>query len=154
MNVLWFEIEKNIKVDLEKVQLKSDDAEDIIDLFQEVWNDVSFRDSLLIAERYAQWLWTNAFAQDNIDILEEHWLELSNMNKTQIRLQKGDEEMNLVLVEYEITNWLIPEIPVLYISQLFIPYDNDIIMMSFITEDSSSRSSVSSMFKDIKYSSF
>lgn len=154
MNVLWFEIEKNIKVDLEKVQLKSDDAEDIIDLFQEVWNDVSFRDSLLIAERYAQWLWTNAFAQDNIDILEEHWLELSNMNKTQIRLQKGDEEMNLVLVEYEITNWLIPEIPVLYVSQLFIPYDNDIIMMSFITEDSSSRSSVSSMFKDIKYSSF
>ena len=103
-----------------------------MDLYQEVWDNSEYRDSLLIAEKHAQWLWANAFAVDNLDTLENQWLSLSNIKKTQIRLEKYWEEINAVLVEYEITQWLINEIPVLYVSQLFVPNGETMVLMSFI----------------------
>lgn len=150
VNVHGFELKYSGKVNLEKIQLKTDDLGEIIDLYQEVWDNSEYKDSLLIAEKYAQWLWANAFAQDNLDTLENHWLELSNLKKDQIWLKKDGKEINAVLIEYEITEWLINEIPLLYFSQLFVPNDETMILMSFITEDKSSRSNVSNMFRNIK----
>lgn len=150
INVRGFELKYNGNVNLEKVQLKTDDLGEIIDLYQEVWNDSEYKDSLLIAEKFAQWLWTNAFAQDNLDTLENQWLELSNIKKDQIWFKKNGEKINAVLVEYEITKWLINEIPLLYISQLFVPDGENMILVSFITEDQRSRLSASNMFRDIK----
>ena len=149
-NIYWYDLDYNWNIQLERVGLKTDDLEEIVDLFQEVWDDVWYRDSLLIAERYAQWLWVNAFAQDNLDTLQSQWLTLSNIQKTQIWLEKNWKNNNGVLIEYEITNWLIENIPVLYVSQLFVPKGDDIILMSYITEDKSSSLSASQMFKNIK----
>lgn len=146
----WFNLNYNWTVDLEKVQLKTDDLDEIIDLYQEAWDDLKYRDSLLIAEKFAQWLWANALAQDNLNTLEKQWLKISNIKKTQIWLKKYWESINTVLIEYEITEWLINDIPLLYVSQLFIPNDKNIILMSFITEDKYSRSSASNMFKNIR----
>jgi hypothetical protein len=150
INEYGFELNYDWKVKLEKIQLKADDMEEIIDLFQEVGEDLVYRDSLLIAEKYSQWLWTNAFTQDNLDALEDQWLTLSNIEKTQIWFEKNWEKINAVLVEYEITKWLINDIPLLYVSQLFVPNEENIVLMSFITEDKSSRLSASRMFKNIK----
>lgn len=150
LNIHWFDLKYDGKVNLERVQLKTDDLEEIIDLYQEIWNNSEYKDSLLIAEKYAQWLWANAFAQDNLDTLENQWLALSNIKKTQIWLEKYGERINAVLVEYEITEWLIEKIPLLYVSDLFVPNGENMILMSFITEDLSSRSSVSNMFKNIR----
>lgn len=150
VNLYWFDLEYNGNVNLERVQLKADDLNEIVDLYQEVWDDSEYKDSLLVAEKYAQWLWPNAFAQDNLDTLKNQWLTLSNVQKTQIWLERYGEKINAVLVEYEITKWLINEIPLLYISQLFIPDENSMILMSFITENQSSHLSASSMFKNIK----
>lgn len=150
VNVYGFELNYNGKNELSKVPLKSDDLSEIIDLYQEVWDDLIYRDSLLIAEKNAQWLWANAFAQDNLDTLENYWLTLSNIKKTQIWLEQYGEKINAVLVEYEITDWLIKEVPLLYVSELFVSNNEDIVLMSFITEDSSSRLSASDMFKNIK----
>lgn len=149
-NVYWFDLKYNGNIELERVQLKDDDLDEILDLYQEVWENVDYRDSLLIAEKYAQWLWPNAFVQDNIDTLKTQWLTVSNVEKTQIKLVKDKNKINLVLVEYEITKWLIEDIPLLYVSQLFIPDEENIILMSFITEDKSSHLSASNMFKNIK----
>lgn len=137
-------------VKLSKVSLKTDDLDEIIDLYQEVWDDIWYRDSLLIAKKYNQWLWINAFVQENLDVLEDHELLLSNINKKQILLQIDWEEKNAVLVEYEIVEWFIEEIPTLYISQLFIPDWNTVLLMSFITENSSSRNTMSKAFKQLK----
>ena len=123
--------------------------DEIIDLYQEVWNDW-YRDSLLIAEKYSYWLWANAFSQDNIDTLKNQWLTLSDIKKTQIWLEKDWKKINAVLVEYKITSWLVEDIPLLYVSQLFIPNNKNMLLMSFITENKSSRSSISDMFKNIK----
>ena len=151
INVRWFELNYNGNTKFEKVRLKTDDLDEIDYLFQEVWNDDSeFKDSLLIASKYGQWLWANAFAQDNLDTLKDHWLTISKIKKTQVWIEKPWEKINAVLVEYQITQWLVNEIPLLYVSQLFIPKDNDMILMSFITEDHSSQSSASNMFKNIK----
>ena len=150
MNIYWFSLEYNKNIDLEKVPLRTSDLDEIIDLYQEVWDSSEYRDSLLIAEKYAQWLWANAFAQDNLDMLEEQWLTLSDIKKTQIALNKYGEKINVVLVEYTITEWLINDLPLLYISQLFIPKDNDMILMSYITENKSSHVSALDMFKKIK----
>jgi len=149
-NIYWYDLDYNWDIQLERVWLKTDDLDEIVDLFQEVWDDVWYRDSLLIAERYAQWLWVNAFAQDNLDTLQSQWLVLSDIQKTQIWFGKNWKNSNSVLIEYEITNWLIDDIPVLYISQLFVPKGDDIILMSYITEDKSSCLSASQMFKNIK----
>ena len=150
VNIYWFELNYNGKTNLEKVQLKTDDLDEIIDLYQEVWSEWEYKDSLLIAEKHAKWRWCNVFAQDNLDTLEDQWLSLSDVKKTQIKLEKYGEKVNAVLVEYEITKWLISDIPLLYVSQLFLPNDENMILMSFITEDQSSRDSVSNMFKNIK----
>ena len=104
----------------------------------------------LIAEKYAQWLWANAFAQDNLDMLVDQWLTIEGIQKTQVWLHKYWDKVNAVLVEYTITEWLIDELPLLYVSQLFIPKDNDIILMSFVTENKSSHLSAVNMFKNIK----
>ena len=72
------------------------------------------------------------------------------MKKTQIWLERYGEIINAVLVEYEITEWLINEIPPLYVSQIFIPDENNMVLMSFITEDQSSHLNASTMFKNIK----
>ena len=108
-----------------------------------------YRDSLLVAEKYANWVWANVFIKDNLEVLEKQWLYLSDISKKQIWLNKKWENINAVLLEYEITEWLISEIPLLYVSQLFIPDENSMVMLSYITESTSSRSSASNMFKNI-----
>lgn len=150
MNIYWYNLEYDNNINLEKVHLKTDDLDEIVDLYQEIWNNSDYKDSLLIARKYNQWLWANAFAQDNLDTLEEQWLTLSDIKKTQILLNKYGKEVNVVLVEYTITKWLISDLPLLYVSQLFIPDDNEMILMSFITEEKSSNLSASDMFKNIQ----
>ena len=129
---------------------ETDDLSEIVDLYQEEWDDILYRDSLLIAQKYSQWLWINTFAQENLDVLEDQWLVLSNIDKKQIIIEKEWEKVNIVLVEYEIIEWLIPEIPRLYLSQLFIPEWGNVWLVSFITENLSSRNIVSKAFQRIK----
>ena len=148
LNVSGFKLSYNWNISFQNLPIKNDDYEWTIALYQEKWNDTKFRDSLLIAEKYSR-LGANAFAQENIDVLEDWWIKLSNLKKSQIRFNKKWEDINAVLVEYEITEWFIPEIPILYLSQLFVPNNNTMILMSFITEDFSSRDNVSKMFKNI-----
>jgi len=149
-NVWDFELEYAWTAKLSKVALKTDDLGEIVDLYQEEWDDISYRDSLLIAQKYSQWLWINTFAQENLDVLEDQWLVLSNINKKQIITEREGEKINVVLVEYEIVEWLIPEIPRLYLSQLFIPDWSNVWLVSFITENLSSRNNVSRLFQRIK----
>lgn len=148
LNIAWYDLVYNWNVELWKVALMTDDLDEIIDLYQEVWDDVWYRDSLLIAEKYNLWLWINAFVQNNLDTLYERWLTISNLEKIQIWLNKNSE--NAVLVNYEIDGWFINEIPVLYVSQLFIPTGNNIELASFISEDVSSRWGAINMFKKIQ----
>jgi len=150
INVAWYDLEYNWNVELWRVMLKTDDLNDIIELYQEVGDDIWYRDSLLIAVKNSQWLWVNAFAQDNLDGMEEQWLDLSDIKKTQIIIWKESEDVIAVLIEYKITGWLIDEIPLLYVSQLFIPDGYNIRLVSYITEDSSSHSSAVKMLKNIK----
>lgn len=150
LNIYWFELVYNSNTKFERLWLKTDDLDEITDLYQEVWNNTEYRDSLLVAKKYAQWLWVNAFAQDNLDTLEKQWLTLSDVKKTQIWLNNHWEKINAVLVEYEIVEWLIDELPLLYVSQLFIPKDNEMVLMSYITESKSSHSNALNMFKNIK----
>ena len=146
----WFILDYAWNVKLSKVNLKTDDLDEIIDLYQEAWDDIWYRDSLLIAKKYYQWLWINAFVQENLDVLEDHELALSNVNKKQLLFQIDWKERNAVLVEYEIVEWFVEEIPMLYVSQLFVPDWNMVVLMSFITENSSSRNNMSKVFKQIK----
>ena len=147
--VKWYEFEYKWNIKFQSVPLKIDDSDDIIALYQEEWEDLVYRDSLLVAEKYANWVWANVFIKDNLEILEKQWLNLSNISKKQIWLNKKWENINAVLLEYEITEWLISEIPLLYVSHLFIPDENSMVMLSYITESMSSRSSASNMFKNI-----
>ena len=134
-------------IDLTKVLLKNDDLKEILGLYQEAGDNVWFRDSLLIAEKYNQWLWANAFADDNINTLKDQWLTVSDINKTQITLPKN---VNAVMVEYKITEWLISDIPMLYISQLFIPDWNAILLASYITESSKAHSYAKQMLINVQ----
>lgn len=149
VNVAWYNLVYNWNIELWKVSLMADDLDEIIDLYQEVWDDLDYRDSLLIAEKYAQWLWVNAFAQDNLDTLESQWLTISDIKKTQIKLGRWSNNVDAVLVDYKISEWLINTIPLLYVSQLFIQDGNNIKLVSFVTEDSSSHSYAVKMFKNI-----
>jgi len=146
----WYSLEYGNKIKLEKISLSSDDMEEITQLYQEVWEATSYKDSLLIAEKYARWLWMNAFAQENLDTLETQWLKLDNIKKTQISLIKNRNKLNAVLVEYEIIEWLVPEVPVLYVSELFVPSNANVLFFSFITESQSVHKAASNMFKSIK----
>lgn len=149
VNVAWYSLVYKWDIDLWKVALKADDLDEIIDLYQEIWDNVWYRDSLLIAEKYDQWLWINAFAQENLDTLEKQWLTITDVKKTQIKLRNKSENINAVLVDYKITEWFIEEIPLLYISQLFIPNGHNVELISFVTEDSSSHSSAVKMLTNI-----
>lgn len=150
LNEYWFHLDYNWSVDLERVLLKTDDLDEIEDLYQEVWDDLEYRDSLLVAEKYSQGFWANVFADDNLETLENKWLTLSNVKKSQIIVNKYWKNIWAVLVEYEITEWLVDNIPLLYVSQLFIPKDNYMILISYITENKSASSSASDMFKNIR----
>ena len=149
-NIYGIELNYNGNVKLERVWLKTDDLDEITDLFQEAWDNSDFRDSLLIAKKYSQGLLANAFSQDNLDALEKWWLELSNIKKTQIWLDKYWDKLVAVLVEYEIVWWFIDEVPLIYVSQLFVPKDDEMILMSYVTEDKSSHLNALDMFKNIK----
>ena len=145
-----FELSYAWNVELSRVPLKTDDLSEIVDLYQEVWDNVWYRDSLLIAQKYSWWLRVNAFTQDNLDALEDNGLTLSNINKQQIYIEKDWEEVNAVLVEYEIVEWFVEEIPTLYISQFFVPEWSFVWLMSFISENSSSRKNMSNIFRQVK----
>lgn len=149
VNVAWYDLVYNWNVELWKVALMADDSNEIVDLYQEVWDDVWYRDSLLIAWKSAQWLWVNAFAQDNLDTLESQWLTISDIKKTQIKLENNSENIDAVLVDYKVTEWLAEEIPLLYVSQLFVQDGYNIKLISFVTEDTSSHSSAVRMLKNI-----
>jgi len=150
INIPGYVLEYRWNIEFENLWLKDDDREEIIGLYQEVWDNIVYRDSLLIAEKYREWMWINAFVQDNLNILEDQWLTLSNVKKTQIWIINGQELKNAVLLEYEITQWFIEEIPVLYMAQLFIPDGEGVILVSFSSEELSSRNAASNMFKNIK----
>lgn len=140
----------NGNVKLEELGLKADDNDDIIALYQEAWDNIGYKDSLLIAEKYSQWLWVNAFAQSNIDTLYDYNLSIENITKTQLNIEDKKGKRNAVLVEYDITSWFVESIPALYMSQLFIENDTNIILMSYSTESTQSREYASNMFKNIK----
>lgn len=150
VNVWNFELDYVWDVKLSKVALKTDDLDEIVDLYQEEWDDTLYKDSLLIAKRYSQWLGIGAFVQENLDSLEENGLTLSNINKKWVQIDKDGENINLVLVEYEISDWLIEELPLLFLSQLFIPDWNEVWLVSFISDNLSSRKSMSNSFKKIR----
>lgn len=150
ISVFDFSLTYNGNVNLEKVYLNDTDLSEILELYQETWSKVEYKDSLLIAQKYDQWLWINSFVQHNLDTLEVQWLLLDNIKKYQILLNKDWKEVNSVLVEYEILEWFISTVPVLYMSQLFIPENNWVILISYMTENSSARSYASKMFKNIK----
>lgn len=150
LSVLGFSAKYSGKVKLEKVYLNDSDLSEILSLYQETWNNSDYKDSLLIAEKYDQWLWVNTFVQQNLDTLEIQWLSLDKVKKNQIIINKNWKDINAVLVEYEITKWFISTVPKLYMSQLFIPGDNSIILFSYMTESSSARWYASTMFRKIK----
>ena len=145
-----FTIEYDWNIELKKVYLNNDDLDEIIDLYEEVWENLKYKDSLLIAEKYSHWLWINAFIQQNLDVLEDYDLTINNLRKTQIQFKNDNKKYSSVLVEYEISEWFIPEVPLLYISQLFIAKWDNILLVSFTTEDSSSRNNMSNSLKKIK----
>lgn len=145
-----FMLTYNGNVKLEQLNLKSDERDEIIALYQEAGDNVEYRDSLLIAEKYAQWLWVNAFAQSNLNTLYDYDLTIENIQKTQINIKDKNQNTNAVLLEYDITEWFIESIPVLYISQLFIEHDANVVFASYITESKQSRDYASNMFKNIK----
>lgn len=150
INVWDFVLTYGSNIKLEKINVKNDDLGEIMELYQETWEDLDYKDSLLIAEKYSQWLGVLAFVQNNLDTLEEQWLTLKNIKKSQVSLDSLWKSKNAILLEYEITEWFIPEIPLLYLSQLFIPIDDNIILLSFMSENINVRNSASSMFKNIK----
>ena len=150
IHISSFDLIYNWNIKLENVPVKVDDREEIIGLYQEVWDNVEYRDSLLVAQKYSRWMWINAFVEDNLDILYAQWLLLSDIQKTQIWFEKIWEKMNAVLVEYKITEWFIEEIPILYVSELFVPDWENVILLSFISENQSSSVAASNMFKNIK----
>lgn len=150
LSVSDFSIEYDSKIKLEKVYLNESDTVEVSELYQETWSNVWYKDSLLIAEKYDLWLWVNTFVQQNLDTLEAQWLTLENINKKQLLVNKKWNDIICVLVEYEITKWFISDVPVLYMSQLFVPWNDSIIMFSYMTESSSARWYASSMFKNVK----
>ena len=150
LSFYWFILDYNWDVDIESVPLKKDDIKAISELYKEVWDDDSYKDSLLVAKTNSKWLGANVFSRENLETLEEQWLTIENVDRTQVSFKKSWERVNAVLAEYEIVEWLVTEVPRLYVSQLFVPKGNDIILMSYITEDKYSRTSASNMFKNIK----
>ena len=145
-----FFLSYNGNVDLQKVYLNEGDSPEILDLYEETWNNIIYKDSLLIAKKFDQWLWVNSFVQQNLDSMEDLWLSLDNVNKKQIVLNKDWKNVNGVLVEYDVSEWFVSDVPLLYMSQLFIPIDNSIILFSYMTENSKARWSASKMFKNVK----
>ena len=150
MSKNWINLEYNSRLPLENVELNKDDLPEIIWLYQETWENIWYKDSLLIAEKYALWMWVNAFAQKNLDWLEHQWLSLSDINKNQIWIRSNSWDINGVLIEYNIISWFNEVVPILYLSQLFIPYWENVILYSYVTEDKNSRANASNMFKSIK----
>lgn len=150
INVSGLMLTYNGNVKLEQLNLKSDEKEEIIALYQEAWDNVWYKDSLLIAEKYAQWLWINAFAQSNLNTLYDYDLTIENLQKTQIIINDKNQNRKAVLVEYDITSGFIESIPVLHMSQFFVENDSNVILMSYSTEDSQARTQISNMFKNIK----
>lgn len=144
--MLWYSLAYDGN-QLEKVNINNDDPEEILELYQEVWEDSEFRDSLLIAEKYSRWMWVFAFAQDNLQALKDQELKIENIKRYSVSTEKNND---MLIVEYEITEWFIPEVPLLYVSQLFIPEDENIILMSFISENINYRNSASKMFRNIQ----
>lgn len=149
IDISGFNLQYNWSVKLKKLYLKNDDLDEITDLYEEVWDNLEYRDSLLVAERYWQWLWINGFAQDNLDVLEEHWLVLWEIKKSQVKIKKDIEKFDSVLVEYKISEWLIEDIPIIYVSQLFIPQWTTVLLVSYISEDISARDNMSKAFKNL-----
>ena len=134
-------------VELTKVYLKNDDLSEIIDLYQEDWDNVWYRDSLLIAERYFKWSWIDEFAVDNLTLLTNNWLTLNNIKKTNILTNNSDTDA--ILMEYQIVWGLVPDLPLLYVAQLFVPDNHTIRLVSYITEDSSMHKNIINIFKNI-----
>lgn len=150
LSIAGFSIDYKWKVSLEKVYLNNSDSDEILELYHETWSDIGYIDSLLIAEKYDQWLWINAFVQQNLDTLEAQWLSIDNVKKTQVWINKKWKNVNCVLVEYEINKWFISSVPVLYMSQLFIPNNDSVTLLSYMTENSSARNHVTNSFKNVK----
>ena len=75
IDMLWYSLAYDGN-QLEKVNINNDDPEEILELYQEVWEDSEFRDSLLIAEKYSRWMWVFAFAQDNLQALKDQELKI------------------------------------------------------------------------------
>lgn len=150
INVWDFMITYKWNVKLSKVPLKVDDLDDIVDLYQEDWDKTWYKDSLLVAEKYFQWFWINAFVQDNLKALETNWLTLDNVQKKPIWLGNGDDDNIAVLVSYQIVDGLISEIPSLYVSQLFIPELHSVKLVSYITEDLSAHDYIKNSLENIR----
>jgi hypothetical protein len=83
--------------------------------------------------------------------LEQQGLQLENLHRELFALPQQGKERFACIYSYAISAGFIPEVPQLYMTQLFVEEDNSIMIFSHSTESSAEQKSIIQSFKTISH---
>lgn len=108
-----------------------------------------YKDSLIVVKKFDQGKGVASFSKEAIDTLTVQGLEVEDVSQEIFRLPKQEKERFACIYSYKISSGFIPEVPQLYMTQLFVEEENSIVIFSHSTDTSSEQDSIIQSFKTI-----
>lgn len=124
----------------------------VLAVFEESNEETStnlYKDSFIIAQQYNLGKWTLSFARDSLSYLKQQGLSLEEEKEDKWILNCPDQQRDVVLISYYITEGFITKVPKLYITQAFLENEHTIYVISHSSEEKSSQKDMIESFKTI-----
>ncbi|MDD2537454.1 MAG: hypothetical protein PHU61_03110 [Candidatus Absconditabacteria bacterium] len=114
----------------ERQILSETDDPNLLGLYKNISDTDDYVDSLAVAQKYDKGESVTVFAKQSLDALRENGLELEDEQTSSFFLNCKGEQKSVILASYRITAGFLPNIPTLYMTQLFVEGDNAIVVWS------------------------
>ena len=146
-----YQINYQGKIALQEQALTSENDFETRAIYVESGENISFRDSLIIEERYNQWKKVVVFSQEAIATLEDQGLIIEDKKEETIIINCKGKQNSSRIVSYTISSGFIAEVPKLYTVALFTEKNtNTIIIRSYITEQAEEQKQFLNALKSIQ----
>ena len=137
-------------VQLQESSFSAQDVEDVIAIYEESWDTTTYKDSLIVTEKYNQGKGVIVFSKEAIDTLEVQGLTLEDKREERFVMNCKGEQKSVSLISYCISAGFVSQVPRLYMTQMFVEsWEHTLVIFSHSTESKTEQQQIRQTFKTL-----
>jgi len=138
-------------IQLQESSFSAPDVEDIIAIYEESWDTTTYKDSLIVTEKYNQGKGVIVFSKEAIDTLETQGLTLEDKKDERFVITCKGAKKSVSLKSYCVSAGFVSKVPRMYMTQMFVEDgDHTLKIFSHSTESKDEQKRVFQAFKTLK----